>query len=77
MDVLKFLNDELLDEFWKNDQEPSRIAGLQAAISEITRLRAALEVFVGDEGWRQNGVLDANSGNFRGQQIAQEALNNG
>jgi len=74
MDVLKFLNDERSDELWKNDSQESRVAGLYAAIAEITRLRAALGIFADDRNWQRDGVLDANSGKFRGSQIAQDAL---
>lgn len=34
----------------------------------------ALEVFAADESWRTNGVCDAESSYFRGQEIAREAL---
>jgi hypothetical protein len=77
MDVLKFLDDELCDAMWANDPQQSQIDGFNAAIAEITRLRAALAIFSDDISWRQNGVCDPNSGSFRGQTIAQQALSGG
>jgi hypothetical protein len=74
MDVLKFLEEELCDAVWANDPQQSRIDGFNAAIAEITRLRAAVTTFSDDSSWRQNGVFHPNSGSFRGQTIAQQAL---
>jgi hypothetical protein len=77
MDIIRFLDEERSEEVWKNDPQASRIEGLQVAIDEITRLRAALAVFADDASWSLNGVCDPNSGNFRGQEIAEKALNPG
>jgi hypothetical protein len=77
MDVMKFLEDERVEEVWKNDLQPSRIQGLQEAMDEIARYRAALEVFADDSSWAREGVCDPNSGRFRGQEIARKALNAG
>lgn len=74
MDVLKFLDDERVDEKWKNDPQEFRIQGLEAAIAEIERYRAALAILADDASWRQGGVCDPNSGAFRGHSIAQQAL---
>jgi hypothetical protein len=77
MDVMKFLDDERVEEVWKNDPQSSRIQGLQAAMDEIARYRAALEVFAESSSWTRDGVCDPNSGGFRGQEIARKALNPG
>ena len=44
---------------------------------EIARLRGAIEVFADPLSWRRDGSCDPNSSNFRGQQIAADALSNG
>ena len=75
MDVIRFLEDERADEVWKNDPQPSRIEGLQAAIDEINRLRSALTIFADSTNWTREGVCDPNSGKFCGQEIAEKALN--
>ena len=77
MDIIRFLDQERAEEVWKNDPQASRIAGLQVAIDEITRLRAALAVFADPTSWTREGVCDPNSGRFRGQEIAEKALNPG
>lgn len=77
MDIIRFLEDERVDEVWKNDPQASRIEGLQAAIDEISRLRAALAVFSDPTSWARDGVCDPNSGGFRGQEIAEKALRPG
>ena len=76
MDSVDFLTEERRDELWKNDPQPSRISGLEAAIAEITRLRAALEFFAQDNNWQRNGQLDSSSPEFNGCKIARAALEN-
>jgi hypothetical protein len=49
----------------------SRIEEMQ---TEIERLRNALIVFSDPLSWRRDAICDPNSGNFKGQQIANDAL---
>lgn len=49
----------------------ARIEGLQ---DEIQRLRNSLVIFSDPLNWRRDGICDPNSGNFKGQQIANDAL---
>lgn len=49
----------------------ARIENMQI---EIERLRNTLVIFSDSTNWRREGICDPNSGNFKGQQIANDAL---
>jgi hypothetical protein len=50
------------------------VARIEAMQVEAERLRNALVVFSDPLNWRRDGICDPNSANFRGQQIANDAL---
>jgi hypothetical protein len=50
------------------------VARIEALQVEIQRLRNTLIVYSDPLSWRRDGICDPNSGNFRGQQIANDAL---
>lgn len=50
------------------------VARIENMQTEIERLRNTLIVFSDPLSWRRDGICDPNSGNFKGQQIANDAL---
>lgn len=50
------------------------VARIDEMQTEIERLRNTLIVFSDPLNWRLDGCCDPNSSNFRGQQIANDAL---
>jgi hypothetical protein len=50
------------------------VARIEALQVEMQRLRNTLIVYSDPLSWRRDGVCDPNSANFRGQQIANDAL---
>lgn len=59
------------DEFRNYD----RLSKMYEAMTvERNKMRMALKVFADPLSWRRDGSCDPNSGNFSGQQIAQDAL---
>ena len=50
------------------------VARIETLQTEIQRLRNTLIVFSDPLNWRRDGICDPNSGNFKGQQIANDAL---
>ncbi len=50
------------------------VARIEALMIENERLRNTLVIFSDPKNWRRNGICDPNSSNFRGEQIASDAL---